>query len=187
MDYDPIFAAGKGWLAALIAIAGVLFGNGGLYLVTRLGLRRAEARNQSIAGLFWLLLCLMCVGNFISYVPNRTFATHADMATAERGLNCSPRWIAIVLGAPFLVASGHYFARILPRAAVAFGQRILAAPVVLAIVAVLVFTQFYGRSGLTGYGATSHHISAFWTYGVPLPLLCFALWRVKSELSARPI
>ena len=36
VDYDPIFAAGRGPLASLIAVAGVLFGNGIFYLLSRL-------------------------------------------------------------------------------------------------------------------------------------------------------
>ncbi|GGG91592.1 hypothetical protein [Silvibacterium dinghuense] len=187
VDYDPIFAAGRGWLASLIAVAGVLFGNGGLYLISRLGLKQAETRKHQAAGLFWLLVCLMCVGNFIAYVPNRTFAAHADMATTERGLGCSPWWIAIGLGVPFLIASWHYFARILPRVAVAWSRELPLAPLILAVIAVLIFTEFYGRAGLQRYGPVSHGIAAFWSYAVPVPLLWLTIRRVRQEISARPI
>lgn len=186
VDYDPIFAAGRGWLAALIALAGMLLGNGGLYLISRAGLARAKRMDNRGQGVFWLLLGTMCVGNFIDYVPNRTFSTHGDMVTAERGLHCSPWWIAVVLGVPLLAVCWHHFARVLPRAAARFWRNEPTCAVILAVLAVVMFTEFFGRAGFDGYGPVAHRISAFWVYIVPAPLLWYTLSRLKKELSARP-
>ena len=71
VDYDPIFAAGKGYLASLIAVAGVLFGNGLCYLASRKLYSFAKDQARDRLALFSFLLCLMCVGNFLSYVPVR--------------------------------------------------------------------------------------------------------------------
>jgi hypothetical protein len=89
-DYDPIFAAGRGPLVSLIALAGVLFGNGLFYLLSRYFYSAAKDHGRRLLALFLFLFCMMNTGNLISYVPARTFATHADMATVELGLNIFP-------------------------------------------------------------------------------------------------
>jgi hypothetical protein len=116
VDYAPIFAAGRGPLASLIAVAGVLIGNGISYLVSRFLYRRATQKKMHAWAMFFFWLCVMSVGNFLSYVPVRTFTTHADMATTAQGLHVSAWVIALVLGVPFAVAIWHFFARVLPDA-----------------------------------------------------------------------
>ncbi len=118
VDYAPIFAAGRGPLASLIAVAGVLIGNGISYIVSRLLYTKAKQKQMRAWARFFFWLCVMSVGNFLSYVPIRTFTNHADMATTAKGLNVSPWVIALVLGIPFAVASWHFLARILPDAEV---------------------------------------------------------------------
>ena len=97
-------------------MAGVLFGNGLFYLLSRYFYTAAKDHGRRLLALFLFLFCMMNKGNLISYVPARTFATHADMATVERGLNISPWWVAIVLGIPFSTAGWHFFAKILREA-----------------------------------------------------------------------
>jgi hypothetical protein len=60
----------------------------------------------------------MSVGNFLSYLPMRTFATHADMATTVQGFNVSAWGIVLGLGVPFGIAIWHFFARIFPDAGI---------------------------------------------------------------------
>ncbi len=98
VEYDSMFAAGKGHLAALVAVAGVLFGNGLLYFAARRLYSHAKRRHNDVLVLFALMLCMMNVGNFLCYVPVRTFTKHADIATLEKGLHASPWWIVTVLG-----------------------------------------------------------------------------------------
>jgi hypothetical protein len=97
VEYGPIFAAGKGYLASLIAVSGVLFGNGVFYFVARGLYSFAKQQHRQVLGLFAFLFCLMNVGNFLCYVPVRTFTTHSDMATLEKGLHASPWWIVTLL------------------------------------------------------------------------------------------
>jgi hypothetical protein len=60
----------------------------------------------------------MSVGKFLSYLPMRTFATHADMATTVQGFNVSAWGIVLGLGVPFGIAIWHFFARIFPDAGI---------------------------------------------------------------------
>ena len=164
VDYAPIFAAGHGRLAALIAVAGVLFGNGLSYFLSRWLYMRAKARNSRRWAMFFFWVCLMSVGNFLSYVPIRTFATHADMATTEQGLGVSPWVIALVLGVPFAVAIWHFFLRILPDAEMfLFGDQPVMQGVLVFLAADLVF-EFFGGSGSRNYGSVSYWLSAFSKY-----------------------
>jgi hypothetical protein len=164
VDYAPIFAGGRGSLAALIAVAGVLIGNGFSYLLGRSLYATARAKKSRGWAMLFFWVCVMSVGNFLSYVPVRTFAAHADMATTARGLGVSAWWIAVVLGVPFAFAIWHFFARVLPDAEAFFFQD---EPVLMGVLILsttyLVFV-FFGGSGIRNYGSASHWLSAFCEY-----------------------
>jgi hypothetical protein len=175
VDYGPIFAVCRGALASLIAVAGVLFGNGGFYLVSRWFYARAKREGGDRWALFWFLFCMMNAGNLMSYVPTRTFATHADMATVEKGLGISPWWVAAVLGVPFLVAVWHFVARLLPEAMRHFFPDSRVEQVVLLVVSCSMIFAFYGAAGLVRYGAVSHWMSVV-SVCVLLPLSVIVYW-----------
>jgi len=181
VEYGPIFAAGKGYLAALIAVAGVLLGNGVFYFVARGLYSFAKQRQRQVLGLFAFLFCLMNVGNFWCYVPVRTFATHSDMATLEKGIHASPWWIVVVLGIPFAIAIWHFFSTLLPDACGFLfpGQRIQGA-VLLALSSFTVFVFPFGGAGLLGYGETSRWISIFSSCAL-FPLVVILCWPRKTE------
>ncbi len=180
VDYAPVFAAGKAHLAALIAIAGVLFGNGVFYLYSRWLYVFSTKRGSQLAGLFAFLFCLMNAGNFLSYVPVRTFATHADMSTVEKGLKVSPLWPAIVLGFPFALALWHLFARMLPDACkFLFPDRRLAQINLTALTSFMVF-GFFGSAGMYGYGSVSHCISMV-SFCLALPLALILCWPRRAK------
>jgi hypothetical protein len=185
VDYDPIFAAGKGSLASLIAVAGVLFGNGLCYLASRKLYSFAKEHARDTLALFCFLLCLMCVGNFLSYVPVRTFTTHADMFTVEKGLSISPWWVAVVLGVPFAIAIWHFFARLLPDARTyLFPGRILP-QILLTVLSCYAVFDFFGLAGMHRYGAVSHWmsmVSLFVFFPVSL-ILCWPRGRRGEALS----
>lgn len=166
VDYAPIFAAGHGSLAAFIAVAGVLIGNGLSYILSRVSYARARERKSRGWAMLSFGVCLMSVGNFLSYVPVRTFATHADMATVERGLGVSAWVIAIVLGVPFAVAIWHFFAKILPDAEMfLFKNEPVLQGVLILLTTYLVF-GFFGGSGFHNYGNVSYWLSAISKYGL---------------------
>ncbi|MGA2073543.1 MAG: hypothetical protein ABSH52_08550 [Terriglobia bacterium] len=183
VDYGSLFAAGKGHFASLIAVSGVLLGSGIFYIVSRVLYSFAKLRNRPILGLFAFLLCLMNVGNFLDYVPIRTFTTHADMANVERGLHISPWFIITVLGFPFAVVIGHFFMKLLPDARGflfpygAIPQR------VLAVVSSFTVFAFFGSAGMQGYGETSHWLSVL-SLCVLFPVVLILCWPRKTEPTA---
>jgi len=181
VDYDPIFAAGQGSAAALIAVSGVLLGNGLGYIISRYGYSRYKSREKKSVALFMFLFCIMNAGNFISYVPTRTFATHADMATVARGLNISSWWIALVLGIPYCLAVVHFFAKILPGARCFFFPEWKVGEILLVALSSFMFFYFYGKAGLHRYGEAAHWISTVSVY-VLFPLTVVLSCRGESIL-----
>jgi hypothetical protein len=173
VDYAPIFAAGGGSLAALIAVAGVLIGNGLSYLTSRWLYAKAKRKKSRSWAMFFFWICLMSVGNFLSYVPMRTFATHADMATVEQGLGVSAWVIAVALGLPFAVAIWHFFAMILPDAELFLFKDELMLQGVLILLSTYAVFVFFGGSGIRNYGPVSYWLSAFSKY-VLFPVVTIA-------------
>jgi hypothetical protein len=179
VDYVPIFAAGRGAAASLIAVAGVLIGNGLTYVVSRVFYVRAKQKTMRAWAMFFYWLGVMSVGNFLAYVPVRTFTTHADMATAAKGLNVSPWVIAFVLGVPFAVAIWHFLARILPDAeAFLFGEEPLLQGVLVLLTSYLVFV-FFGGAGIRNYGMVSYWLSVTSKY-VFFPVVTILCWQRKG-------
>jgi hypothetical protein len=183
VDYDPIFAAGRGPLASLIAVAGVLIGNGISYVVSRLLYRQARQKKMRAWAMFFFWICVMSVGNFLAYVPVRTFTTHADMATTARGLNVSPWVIAIVLGIPFAAAIWHFFVKILPDAEVfVFPEALLSQRVLVLVTTFLVFV-FFGGAGIRNYGSVSHWLSAICEF-ILFPTVTILCWLRKEPATS---
>lgn len=180
VEYDPMFAAGKGYLAALVAVAGVLFGNGLLYLAARRLYSYAKRRHNDVLVLFARMLCMMNVGNFLCYVPVRTFTTHPDMATLEKGLHASPWWIVTVLGIPFAIAIWHFFTKLLPDACgFLFPDKRAPSAALLALSSFTVLV-FFAAAGLRGYGEASRWISACSVCGL-FPAVVILGWPCRAK------
>lgn len=181
VDYAPIFAAGAGPQAALISGAGAVIGNGLLLIVLAPLTLRAIAARRRFAVLLLFLLCVMCVGNFIDYVPNRTFAPLDDMRTVETGFGISPWVLLLAPGIPFLAGGWFLFARLLPDARSAvFPDRLKAQRMLTLVSAFLVFV-FYGAAGLeTGMGAISKGL-AYASIGFLFPLVAILCWPRRTS------
>jgi hypothetical protein len=175
VDYGPIFADGRGPLASLIALAGVLIGNEVSYLASRLLYAKAKQKEIHAWSMFFYWICVMIVGNFLCYVPIRTFTTHGDMATAARDLGVSSWLIAIVLGVPFAVALWHLFAKILPDAEAFLLPSSLSSERVFVLITMFFIFDYFGNAGLHGYGTVSHWLSITSTF-ILFPVVSVACW-----------
>jgi hypothetical protein len=182
VDYAPIFAAGHGYIASIIAVAGVLIGNGLSYVASRFLYGKAVHNKQRTWAMFFFWTCAMSVGNFLSYVPIRTFATHADMATTAHGLNASPWLICLLLGVPFAVAIWHFLAKILPQAEAFLFPGEPAMQAILVLLSTYLIFVFFGGSGFHRYGSVSYALSAFSEY-VLFPLVTIVFWQRRGHLS----
>lgn len=185
VDYAPIFAAGRGWQAAIIAAAGMVAGNALItYPLSLWGIRRGMLRGSRAWAMLFYWLCAASVGNFIDYVPVRTFANQDDMHTLARGLGISPWLILFVLGVPAVIALAHFLFRIqpavlrwvLPESATGRG-------VLVFLTAAAIF-GFYGAAGMSESDPASHRMSVISVCAMfPLATLagCLVVKRGSSE------
>lgn len=82
----PIFASGHGRDAAIIAGAGMVLGNGLITLpMSRVLWRWAASRGKAGWAMFAHWCTVASVGNFLAYVPIRSFTLRDDMGSVERG------------------------------------------------------------------------------------------------------
>jgi len=181
VDYDPIFAGGHGVQAGMIAAAGMVIGN---WLITfplsRWCFSRAKRRGSRVGAMLAYWVCMASVGNFIDYVPVRTFTTEDDMGTLQRGFGWSPWTVMIVLGIPTAVALVEFLFRFEPRAlAWLFPDSRAKRVTIVSFTAVWLFC-FYGSSGWSGGGPISHAIS-----GVSIRVICPLMAIVGIVLVAR--
>jgi hypothetical protein len=174
VDYSPIFASGHGAQASPIAAAGVL-ANAGLYPISVAAFVTARGRWPTLA-LFFFWLSAMCVGNFLDYVPTRTFSPVGDMHTLARGLGVSPFVVLVGLGLPFLAVGVHFFSKVLPE-----GRRTLLSKNrtrqawLVGISTFLIFVFFPAAGFETGTGLAAHIIGATCIF-VAFPLVSRLSW-----------
>lgn len=160
VDYDPIFANGHGAQAAIIAAAGMVVGNGIItYTLSRWACARASQLGSRAWAIFAYWLCVASVGNFIDYVPVRTFTSEGDMGTVQRGLNWSPWAVLLVLGIPTLLALLHFLLRIGPSTLRWLFPSSSARRIAVATLTSLALFWFYGGAGLSEGGPISHTMS----------------------------
>ena len=79
----PIFASGHGGQAAMISAAGPVIGNGLItYSLSRWGYAVAKQHGSRGWSMFSYWVCVASIGNFIDYVPIRTFTDGTDLYQA---------------------------------------------------------------------------------------------------------
>jgi hypothetical protein len=161
VDEGPIYAAGRPMDAGLIALAGMVLGNGIItYPLSRLGYRQAITKGHPGWALFAFWTTVASVGNFIDYVPIRTFsgAQGSDMGSIERAFGWSPWLVVLLLGAPTLIATVHLLWRIIPTTV----EQLFASPAAryaIAILSAFIVFGFYGCVGLLEGGPIARWMS----------------------------
>jgi hypothetical protein len=154
-------AAGRSLDVALIAIAGALLGNGIIsYPLSRLGYRQATKNDRRGWAMFAFWVTTASIGNFIDYVPIRTFTDGlGDMGQLEKALGWSPWVVLVVLGIPTLAATLYFFLRIVPTTVNWLFPHSPKARYSVAVLSVLFVFGFYGAAGLLEGGPISYDLS----------------------------
>jgi hypothetical protein len=177
----PIYAAGRGIDAGLIAIAGMVLGNGLITLpLSRLAWRRAQQRGAR----GWAMLAYWCslasIGNLIDYVPIRTFTLESDMGSVQKAFGWSPWIVLLLLGVPTLIITVHFLARIVPASLTWLFPDSLSRRIVFAFLSMFALFGFYGAAGFLEGGETSRQfstISVFLLIPLMTALEIAILWR----------
>jgi len=160
VDEVALFASGHGAQAAIIAAAGAVLGNALVsYPLSRLGYARAQRNNSPGWAMFAYWVCVASVGNFIDYVPIRTFTLEGDMGSLQRGLGWSPWTVMIVLGIPTLIALVYFLFRIGPSTVRWLFPGSPAKRAVVVMLTAFALFGFYGAAGWFEGGPISHVMS----------------------------
>jgi hypothetical protein len=181
---SPIFTSGHGLAAAIIAGAGMVIGNGLFsYPLSRLGYSVARKHDRRSWALFFYWCTVASVGNFIDYVPVRTFTLEGDMGSMQRGLGWSPWTVILVLGVPIAAVMAYFFLKIEPASLTWLFPNSVTQRTIAVLATGFGLFGFYGAAGLLEGGAISHRISAF-SVCVFLPLVTVTSWLLVQR-SAR--
>ncbi|MGH7056378.1 MAG: hypothetical protein ACREFZ_00655 [Acetobacteraceae bacterium] len=178
--WKAIFDGGHGDAAAAIALAGVGIGNGVLYVVLTLILKRHMSRMRPAAVLFLFWLALMASGNLWSYAPVRTITTHGDMALAAHGLGISPWTLFPFVVLPSVWAAWDFFSRLVPLVLGRVCGSDVLHRVFVTVIACFVFFGFYG--GCPAVGGNYGNISAVFSIAS-----LFVLFAVITMIMLLPI
>ncbi|MGY2048308.1 hypothetical protein ACW9J6_09020 [Methylobacterium sp. JK268] len=181
VDYGRAWQSGRGGAAALVAAAGPLLVNGGLYAASRAALLWHGGRSwPAVLLLFWFLF--MNLANVYDYVPIRTFAASGDIAHLCRGLGLSPWWIYAPLCPAVVVAIADLYRTQVPRL---FGRLALGGPA-RALTHILATTLMFGVYGLPGLRAGDPaSILLSGTSLLAFPIVLVLCWPERAWLRAR--
>jgi hypothetical protein len=182
VNYEPIFATGHGWQAAIIAAAGMAIGNMLItYPLSRWFYRIAKRLGSRNWAMLFYLATVASIGNFWDYVPIRIFATGGDMHTIARGFECSPWLVLLVLGTPTALALVYFFRKIetdtlswlFPNSATQRG--------LLIILTSLGLFGFYGAAGWAeDLGPESKWLSILSIFVIFPLMTVYGFWRLKK-------
>lgn len=164
VDELPMFASGHGAQAAIISAAGSVLGNGLISFPLSRWLYSVARKLESPAVAMFAYWCTVAsIGNFIDYVPIRTFITGhdltQDMFAVQQGLGWSPWTLLVVLGIPTAIAVAYFFVRIEPETLgwlfpQSRGQRVF-----MAVLTAAFLFAFYGAAGWSDGGVIAHRMS----------------------------
>jgi hypothetical protein len=168
----PIYAAGRGVDAGLIAVAGMVLGNGLITLpLSRWAYRVAQRREAR----GWAMLAFWCtlasVGNLIDYVPIRTFTLESDMGSVQKAFGWSPWTIMVILGIPALIILIWFLWRIVPATLRWLFPDNRTQRIAVTILAMAALFGFYGIVGFIDGGPTAKFLSQISLFAI-LPAAC---------------
>ncbi|MFN8770774.1 MAG: hypothetical protein ACK5Z5_01050 [Neisseriaceae bacterium] len=175
VDYKSVEQASR-LKAAFIAFSGAGIGNCLLFTIAIIAINTKKPHSK-IYYYFFSWLIVMNLGNFIDYIPIRTFASHGDIHEIIISLNISPWWIMIVLGYPIIYAVWYFYSTILCNVYVKMSFNKVEQSIFLILVTFTLFILF-GTTGIRNYGSDPHLLSLLSIYFSPI--LVIACWPQRS-------
>jgi hypothetical protein len=131
---------------------------------------------------FFFWLAVMNLGNFIDYVPSRTFGTHGDMQEITSFLNISPWWLMIIFGYPICYSFWFFYSKTVPLTYTKLKINAYVQAILLIAVTLTMFGLF-GAAGMLDYGPESHLLSQLSWYIAPIIIV--ACWPARTWVRAK--
>lgn len=184
VDYQSLLASGKNWAVAFIAISPIIV-NLVLSLYCLNLMKKACVKKNKWIYTFCFWFSAFNLSEFFSYIPIRTFTTHADVFNFNNALNISPWIIGLLGGSCSIILIGYFFYRILPMTYHALNITKLWVRLIYLLSMLFVFFFIGGYRGAYNYGAVSATMGTISILLIPIVLvLCFPTlkWVSRAEL-----
>ena len=173
VDYKSLLDAGRHWAVACIAISPIIV-NLLLSLYCFNLMKKANIKRQKWIYTFCLWFSAFNLAEVFSYIPIRTFTTHADIFNFNNALHCSPWIIGLIGGSCSVVLIGYFFSRILPMAYNVLHITKLWVRLIYLLAMLFVFFFIGGYRGAYNYGSVSAIMGTVSLIMIPIIFaLCF--------------
>ena len=180
VNYLGISFSGHPYIAGIIAITPPVITNGGLFLVFSYlsSFKSLQKRPWLYYFIFWLVI--MNLGNWLDYIPVRTFSTHADIGNFIKGFGMSPWWVYIIGTYILIFFLWHFFKIQIPRAYEIMNINSTAGRAILLFIVLVTLFYFFGGTGRSAvkFNYTCNVIS--YSFIAAIPLMMFFLWPSKK-------
>ncbi|TAL59795.1 MAG: hypothetical protein EPN84_10580 [Legionella sp.] len=173
VDYKSLINAKRNWAVAFIAITPITI-NLLLSLYCFQLLKKPAIQTKKWLYRFCLWFSAFNLSEFFSYVPIRTFTTHADVFNFNYALNCSPWIIGLIGGFISVALIGYFFIKILPMSYYVLNITKLWHRLIYLSAMLLVFFFLGGYRGAYHYGSVSATMGIISLILIPIVfILCF--------------
>jgi hypothetical protein len=173
VDYPALLNAGKNWAVAFIAIFPVII-NLLLSLYCFHLMQSMRIKKRTWLYIFLLWFSAFNLAEFFSYIPTRTFTTHADIFNFNHALHLSPWIIGIVGGSFSVLLISYFFLKILPMTYHVLNLNKLWARIMYLLAMLFVFFVIGGYRGAHHYGPVSAMMGVISLMMIPLIfIVCF--------------
>jgi len=174
VDYAAALNAGNRVAVALVALAGPILANGGLYLLMRRLSTATWVRGRPLVAFFVFWYLLMNLANLWCYIPVRTFASDGDIRHFIWATDASPWLIMVVGGYLVLWAIINLYRRVLPRSVVDTQLGTRAGRAFLLIVSTTVLFGYFAIPGFEESDPVSGFIAG--TSVLAIPAVVVVTW-----------
>ncbi len=184
VDYPSLLKAGRNWAVACIAISPIIL-NLLLTLFSFNLMKKKSMQAKKLTYAFLLWFSAFNLAEFFSYIPIRTFTTHADIFNFNHALNNSPWVIGIIGGLCAILLIAYFFLKMLPMAYKVLHINKLWVRIIYLLAMLFIFFIIGGYRGAEHYGSISAIMGTVSIIMIPVVFtLCFPTLKwVQSAVS----
>ncbi|MBA2650165.1 MAG: hypothetical protein H0U75_11360 [Legionella sp.] len=176
VDYASLIHAGKNWVVAWIAITPIII-NLLLSVYCFYLLQKNTIQKKKWFYIFCFWFSAFNLQEFFSYIPIRTFTTHADVYNFNSSLHLSPWIIGTLGGIISLMLIAYFFIKILPMTYSILNLNFWTRLIYLSAI-LFIFFIIGGYRGASNYGFVSAMLGKISLFMIPLVfIICFPSWR----------
>lgn len=173
VDYPSLLNKKRNWAVACIAIGPIIV-NLLLTLSSFNLMKKRHIQQRKWGYTFLLWFSAFNLTEFFSYIPIRTFTTHADVFNFNHALNCSPWVIGLIGGLCSVLLISYFFLKILPMTYNVLDINKFWVRLIYLLAMLFIFFVIGGFRGAYHYGSISATMGTVSIIMIPIIFaLCF--------------